>query len=196
VDLLAHAWAEFSFSGTSVMKGRGKSAGKIEGEATFETKASGMPVTDLAAYRVKKPIFRENTHVFGGAQFKLPSCWMGMPQQERGVKLFSDSRSEDGTTVEVWCGDTDADPSDERFIEGFLKVARKEAPDVKVTKATFPTGEGFTFECTADTKQKVRGFVAPIGDGIIRFRMVGATTAVKKADPEFKALQASLAEAP
>jgi hypothetical protein len=192
IDLEAHVLSVLTMSGTSGMKGRGKSVGKISGDVAFSCEARAKVVTDPGSYRVKKPVFRENTHAFSGASFKLPSCWIGIPQSEPGIKQFVDSRCESGAAIEIAVSDAEVDPSSDAFIEGFLAVARKEAPDIKVKKATFPIGRGITFELTADTRQRVRGFVAPVGSSIVRVRLVGTPDQVKRSDAELRRIQETL----
>jgi hypothetical protein len=196
IDLEKHTIVSAKYAGVSKVEGRGTSAGKVTGSVRFTCAITAKTVTSISDYKekMKRPVFRENTHRMAGAEFKLPSCWIGAPTKEAGMTVFFDSRTEDSAAIEVLRGEVAADPSADGFIEAFVRAARKEAVEVKTKKATFPTGDGFTFDFSTTSRANGRGFVAPVAKGLLRVRVVGSADAVKKASPDLRLMQGSIAD--
>jgi hypothetical protein len=196
IDLTNHELVQVVFMGTAKLSGLGELEGAVRGEVDVDTKASTKKTEGVASLKNRKPSFRENTHVFSGVEFKLPSCWLSLPNDKPGITSLVDSRVEKDLVIEVARISDKSDPSSEEFIKAFTEALRKEEPKAKVQKAQFPIGKGITFESAAkDSGGLVRGCVVPVGDELARARIVGPPDAVKKGESDFKVLTNSLKKA-
>jgi len=195
VDLESHDVVRTALSGRAAVSGLGQLEGALSGEVDVDSKATTKPATDVAAAKSRKPTFRENHHRMFGMEFKLPSCWLLFDEKVKGVKMFFDSRVEPDLMLEVALIAEKADPGSDEFVKAFGDLLRKEDPKAKAQKASFPIGKGLTFERTVDKGRVVRGCAVPLGDEMVRARLIGMPDAVRKVESEFKAMQTSMRKA-
>ena len=80
-------------------------------------------------------------------------------------------------------------------MKSFTDALRKDYRGVKVTKTSFSTGKGVSFEFTNAEGLMIRGGIAPLDKASVRIRLTGTPEAVGKADPDLKLLMTSFKKA-
>jgi hypothetical protein len=194
LDLDRREIVKVTVKGGAKIAGRGTPEGAVSGEVTFESTATAKPVKDVGALKPKNPSFRENVHGFSGMQFRLPSCWVTIPAEKPRQRRLLDSRVRPDLVIEVVL--IEADPGTDDFVKSLRDELRKQYGAAKVTKTSFSTGKGLSFEFTNAEGLMIRGGIAPLGKAAVRIRLTGTPEAVGKADPDLKLLMTSFKKAP
>jgi hypothetical protein len=194
VDLTRHEVVKAGLLGQAKVEGRGQLEGKVEGEVEVEGRATAKPAAEVAALKKKAPSFRENVHRFAGVELKLPSCWLPINTKPE-LKTFLDGRVTPDVVIQINKMDDKVDPSSNEFIASLKEGFAKDNTKVVVQKASCPIGKACSFEFVNAKGTAVRGYVVAHPGGLLQPQLVGAADAVKKVEPELKAMVQSMKKA-